>query len=435
MHFYKLASFLHRHWKGVLFSLVTVGFGLQILVYTFLLPPSQESRYKYDPELVPNGVILPPPLDEPVGKLIHQDGFWPFSKTIYHFSSIIHVDGKGVRTETYLCDIEYFSVYRYFEGLIKCNKKHEHFKAAHGMKKSSNYNLEKLKITKFKQLYRTLEKEFLDPDDIILKATNERINEAYKSVIVESYPPETKAMLKKMINDNKQSSWSFYQQLPNMNIFHIKSRLNLKLQIPNIKNISALEGISIYNLNLSGTSVADISALKGMPIYSLNLSGCRTLVDISSLNGMSITKLNLSETSVVNISALKGMPLERLNLGETKVKNIDALEGMNLRSLILPFKPIDIEFLREMNLLEEINDVAAELFWFKYDTKQDYSSRIDKECGNGILAQSAFRHFLDSKPYGYLIIKNAKEKLAKKENDEALMNLPTGDSDMAPETW
>ncbi|MCJ8330844.1 MAG: hypothetical protein MJH11_12770 [Lentisphaeria bacterium] len=127
-------------------------------------------------------------------------------------------------------------------------------------------------------------------------------------------------------------------------------------------------------LDLYRTQVSDISALKGMHLEWLRLD--RTQVsDISVLNGMPLKELYFNRTQVTDISALKGMPLEKLDLNGTQVSDISALKGMPLIRLILPTSAKNIEWLKDVKTLDNINGRPATAFWEEYDAQKKYKSK------------------------------------------------------------
>jgi Leucine-rich repeat (LRR) protein len=101
----------------------------------------------------------------------------------------------------------------------------------------------------------------------------------------------------------------------------------------------------LRRLSIVNTGVSDLSPLVGMPLEQLDIAGTQVR-DLAPLAGMPLTRLNFRRTAVEDVSPLKGMPLETL-AGSIKPKR-------------------DLEILRTLKSLKEINDVPAAEFFKKF---------------------------------------------------------------------
>ncbi|NQZ67375.1 MAG: hypothetical protein HRT89_04840, partial [Lentisphaeria bacterium] len=133
-----------------------------------------------------------------------------------------------------------------------------------------------------------------------------------------------------------------------------------------VKDITPLKGMPLVKLILANTPVSDINGLKGLPLKSLWLNDTK-VSDINALKGMPLKNLYLNNTQVSDISPLKDMPLKELFIVNTEISDISILKGMPLIRLKIPKAAENIEFLRSMKTLEDINSKSATDFWKYYD--------------------------------------------------------------------
>jgi serine/threonine protein kinase/Leucine-rich repeat (LRR) protein len=167
-----------------------------------------------------------------------------------------------------------------------------------------------------------------------------------------------------------------------------------------VKSAGALAD-GTWDLDLSGSAIGDLTVLASAKISSLNLADAQAVANLAPLSGLALTKLNLSNTAVTDLSPLQGNRLTSLTLRGTKVTDLSTLRGMpltalhlcscleltdltpiaecrELKTITLPPKAKDLEFLRALPKLERIsfeeqpNDftrpkqTTAE-FWKEYD--------------------------------------------------------------------
>jgi len=150
---------------------------------------------------------------------------------------------------------------------------------------------------------------------------------------------------------------------------------------PSVSDIGLLVDIKLSALDLSQTKVENLGPLAGMPLKTLVLPD--TVCSIEPLRGSILEHLDLSRTEVVDLSALEGIPLRFILLPEqitsvnglqgssldflripAGVRAIDGLQGMNLRGLDLSASAVtDLSPLRGMDLLflalpEKISDLG-----------------------------------------------------------------------------
>ena len=136
-------------------------------------------------------------------------------------------------------------------------------------------------------------------------------------------------------------------------------------------DLSPLSGMPLKHLDVPGP-VSDLSGLKDMPaLESLNLGGSK-VTDLSPLKAVKKLKtLALADwraSAVSDIKPLAGLPLESLNLANSKVTDISPLaECQNLTSVTTPATCKDLEPLRKVQSLKQINGQPIADFWKKYD--------------------------------------------------------------------
>jgi serine/threonine protein kinase len=118
-----------------------------------------------------------------------------------------------------------------------------------------------------------------------------------------------------------------------------KISLNFWAQ-PQVKDLSALRGMSISHLTLGRTPVESLTPLAGMPLESLNIRECPNLKDLGPLRGMKLTALDLSSCRPRDLSLVREFPLVSLNISNCNLMDLNLLRNMPLQHLDMSFNPV-----------------------------------------------------------------------------------------------
>jgi Leucine-rich repeat (LRR) protein len=162
---------------------------------------------------------------------------------------------------------------------------------------------------------------------------------------------------------------------------------SLDLGMTGVSDLSALAGMRLTVLNLISTRVSDLIPLRGMPLVQLSLDSCLAVTDLTPLAGMPLESLRLHFTMVSDLSPLAGMPLATLYLAFTKVTDLGPLRGAPLVDLFFPWGATNIDFLRSVPTLTQINEAPAAEFWRAYDmARQQVSDTSSPEFHKAYLA-------------------------------------------------
>ena len=143
-----------------------------------------------------------------------------------------------------------------------------------------------------------------------------------------------------------------------------------------VNDLGPLEGMRLQSLTAAYSPVNDLRPLRQMPLMYLYLSGTKT-TDLTPLRGMPLRGLHLDRTPVSDLRPLVGLPIRQLRLdGCTQLTDLRPLaQCTELETLILPPKPGDITFLKQLPKLRRLSLVfdldetkiqTAENFWRTY---------------------------------------------------------------------
>ncbi len=140
-----------------------------------------------------------------------------------------------------------------------------------------------------------------------------------------------------------------------------------------VNDLGPLEGLRLKSLAVVYSPVADLGPLRSSPLLYLHLSGTK-VSNLAPLRGMALRSLHLDHTPLTDLRALAGMPLRQLRLdGCTQLTDLRALsQCAELETLILPPRPTDLAFLKQLPKLRRLSYVfdvdeskiqSAENFW------------------------------------------------------------------------
>jgi tRNA A-37 threonylcarbamoyl transferase component Bud32 len=136
-----------------------------------------------------------------------------------------------------------------------------------------------------------------------------------------------------------------------------------------IKDLTPLQGMPLEHLECAFTDVADLSPLKGMKLKHLSCDQTQ-VTDLSPLRGMALEELSVAHSRVTDLTPLRGMPLRTLWWQGTPVTDLSPLKGMPLKVVRCNYPhERDVEFLRSLTTLQEINSKPAADFCKEVDGK------------------------------------------------------------------
>jgi hypothetical protein len=165
--------------------------------------------------------------------------------------------------------------------------------------------------------------------------------------------------------------------------------LSLGFHGPEIEDLAALKGFHVDHLSLGGSVIRDFSTLKELKTTRLLLGsdiledlsslrgtslkmlsiGCPKVEDIAPLKGLALQELYIDCPKVTDLSALQGMPLTMLNISRSGARDLTPLAATPLEFIILDMdrRPNNMEILRGMKSLKQINYHEVGEFWEAYD--------------------------------------------------------------------
>jgi tRNA A-37 threonylcarbamoyl transferase component Bud32 len=136
-----------------------------------------------------------------------------------------------------------------------------------------------------------------------------------------------------------------------------------------IADLTPIQRMPINNLHMANTQVADLSPLAGMPISRFHCQYCK-FTDIKPLQGMPLHILEIHGNQITDLSPLAGSDIEYLNISGTAISDWNPIKTMSkLKLICFDFvKERDIEILRSVKSLEQINHRSATEFWNSVET-------------------------------------------------------------------
>ena len=143
-----------------------------------------------------------------------------------------------------------------------------------------------------------------------------------------------------------------------------------------ITDLSPLAGKSLKKLTLRDVKVADLSPLRGMPLEEVSLFNCQ-VADLSALAELPLRYLHIANCPVTSIEAVRTMPLHTLYLVDCKQLNdlTPIADIENIRHLAIPEHCTEIEFLRDIETIQELNTKpfgkSPAQFWREYEARQN----------------------------------------------------------------
>ena len=145
-----------------------------------------------------------------------------------------------------------------------------------------------------------------------------------------------------------------------------------------IADLTPIQGMPINNLHMANTQVSDLSPLAGMPIGELHCQNCK-FTDIRPLQGMPFHTLEIHGNRITDLSPLAGSSVEYLNIYKTEITDWRPIQTMQRLKLIhFDFvKERDIDILRSVKTLEQINERSATDFWASVEKPENYAEAID----------------------------------------------------------
>ena len=110
-----------------------------------------------------------------------------------------------------------------------------------------------------------------------------------------------------------------------------KGGKTIRLEGPEVRNISILSELPIIFLTLRNTQVTNLNPLKRCPLWHLSLEGS-SVSDISPLAGTQIRHLDLRETNVLDLRPLVRMPdLKSVYLSRQQIiVNLEVLRNLSI---------------------------------------------------------------------------------------------------------
>ena len=145
-----------------------------------------------------------------------------------------------------------------------------------------------------------------------------------------------------------------------------------------ISDLTPIRGMPINNLHMANTQVLDLSPLAGMPLGELHCQYCK-FTDIKPLQGMPFHTLEIHGNRITDLSPLAGSSVEYLNIYKTEITDWSPIQTVQrLKMITFDFvKERDIDILRSVNTLEQINERSATDFWASVEKPENYSEAID----------------------------------------------------------
>jgi hypothetical protein len=112
---------------------------------------------------------------------------------------------------------------------------------------------------------------------------------------------------------------------------HGKGGKTIRLEGPEVREVSILSELPINSLTLQNTQVTNLSPLRKCPLWSLSLEGS-SVSDISPLAGTQIGHLDLRETNVLDLRPLAQMPnLKSVFLSRQQIMfNLEVLRNLKI---------------------------------------------------------------------------------------------------------
>ena len=142
---------------------------------------------------------------------------------------------------------------------------------------------------------------------------------------------------------------------------HGKGGKTIRLEGPEVRDISILSELPINSLTLQDTQVTNLKPLKKCPLWRLSLEGS-SVSDISPLAGTQIEHLDLRETNVLNLRPLIRMPkLKSVYLSRQQIiDNLGVLRNLSITvQEVVPggpkFKTGGIEWQKEYEDANNVN--------------------------------------------------------------------------------
>jgi hypothetical protein len=131
----------------------------------------------------------------------------------------------------------------------------------------------------------------------------------------------------------------------------------------------------VIELRLRTEAVSDLSplrVLKGLKVLRCRVAeGKGKLVELSPLYKLPLQTLDISGNPVTNLAALDGMPLTELNCAHTRVNELSLVPRGSLAVLSCDADAVrDLEVLKAVPSLREINGKRAEDFWKELEGKK-----------------------------------------------------------------
>lgn len=163
----------------------------------------------------------------------------------------------------------------------------------------------------------------------------------------------------------------------------IRNAKLIRLDIHNtaISDLTPIQDMPISNLHMANTQVADLSPLAGMPINQLHCQYCR-FTDLKPLQAMPLHTLEVHGNQITDLSPLAGSGIEYLNIYKTAITDWSPIQTMpRLKMITFDFvKDRDIEVLRAVTTLEQINEQSASEFWKSLEelVNQDEAVNLDE---------------------------------------------------------
>ncbi len=162
-----------------------------------------------------------------------------------------------------------------------------------------------------------------------------------------------------------------------------------------VSDLTPLAGMPLTSLLLGGTKVEDLSPLVGIPLQFIRMPDTK-VSDIGPLKGMPLIVLACNGSEVSDLSPLRGNSVMRLFASDTMITDWSPLKDMpQLKSLTLDFvKERDLEILRAVKTLDDINQKTREQFWQEVEKPANAEEAI--AIGNLYFNQNQFERAAQS---------------------------------------